>query len=203
MRRIIQFILLSTLFVALPLLAQSQPDPEPTIGTAERDDTPHPPPVEAPSLPPLDLFDMSAVTPEVFLPLISDDFMLPFEMQVLDLVNIERAKAGCGPVRADRALRQAAYLHSKDMGDNGYFSHTGRDGSSFSQRARRAGYTGSPRGENIAAGYTSPSSVMNGWMNSSGHRNNILNCNSNELGVGYYWVNKGYRHYWTQVFGRE
>ncbi len=147
--------------------------------------------------------DELALQPAVYLPYVSYSPLHPFEAEVIRLVNLERDEAGCQPLTLNAHLHEAAFLHSKDMGDNGYFSHTGRDGSSFSQRARRAGYTGSPRGENIAAGYGSPASVMNGWMKSTGHRNNILNCNSTEIGVGYYYAGKGYGHYWTQVFGRD
>lgn len=144
--------------------------------------------------------------PRAYLPAVSRPmpaFLHPYEAEVIQLVNAERQKAGCGPLVPNPFLRQAAYLHSKDMGDNGFFSHKGSNGSTFSQRARQAGYQGSPRGENIAGGYGSPASVMNGWMNSSGHRSNILNCGSDEIGVGYYYAGQGYGHYWTQVFGRK
>lgn len=147
--------------------------------------------------------DELALQPAVYLPYISYSYLHPFEAEVIRLVNLEREAVGCQPLTSNIHLHEAAYLHSKDMGVNSYFSHTGLDGSSFSQRARRAGYSGSPRGENIAAGYGSPASVMNGWMNSTGHRNNILNCNSTEIGVGYYDASQGYGHYWTQVFGRN
>lgn len=130
-------------------------------------------------------------------------FLNAFEAEVIDLVNEERLKVGCPGLNANPHLRQAAFLHSQDMGDNGFFSHTGSNGSNFVQRAQQAGYGGSPRGENIAAGYGSPAAVMSGWMNSTGHRNNILNCNSSEIGVGYYYTDQGYGHYWTQVIGRE
>ncbi len=130
-------------------------------------------------------------------------FMNEFEQAVLDLVNVERQNAGCGPVEGEYYLRTAAFLHSKDMADNGYFSHTGQNGSRFWERASAAGYEGFAAGENIAAGYRTPESVMNGWMNSSGHRANILNCSHTHLGVGYYYGDGSpYGAYWTQVFGR-
>lgn len=131
------------------------------------------------------------------------DFMNEFEQAVLTLTNEERAKAGCGPVAGQYNLRQAAYLHSKDMADNAYFNHTGQNGSRFWERAAAAGYDGFAAGENIAAGYRTAESVMTGWMNSPGHRANILNCSHTHLGVGYYYnSNAPYRAYWTQVFGR-
>ena len=132
------------------------------------------------------------------------DFMNNQEKAVLDLVNRERAQAGCPAVEAQPHLREAAFLHSKDMADNRYFSHTGQNGSRFWERAEAAGYTGFAAGENIAAGYGAPEAVMNGWMNSSGHRANILNCRHTHLGVGYYYGSGSpYGAYWTQVFGQE
>lgn len=131
-------------------------------------------------------------------------FMNNEELAVLELVNIERVAAGCGPVEGQYHLRTAAYLHSKDMADNGYFSHTGLNGSRFWERAQDAGYDGFAAGENIAAGYRTPEAVMTGWMNSPGHRNNILNCSHTHLGVGYHFGSgSSYGAYWTQVFGQE
>jgi uncharacterized protein YkwD len=134
-----------------------------------------------------------------------------FENQVLTLVNQKRAAgATCGgvykpPVPAltlDSRLRCAARKHSKDMGLNNFFSHTGSNGSSPWQRITWAGYTYSYAGENIAAGQSTPSAVMNSWMNSSGHCNNIMSPNFKHLGVGYYYRSGStYGHYWTQDFG--
>ena len=120
--------------------------------------------------------------------------------QVLTLVNAERAKAGCGALATSSALQAAAQGHSADMAANDYFSHTSQDGRSFSDRIRAAGYTGGAIAENIAAGQATASAVMTSWMNSSGHRANILNCAYRYLGVGYA---KGgtYGTYWTQDFG--
>ncbi|MFJ9661957.1 sigma-70 family RNA polymerase sigma factor [Streptomyces griseoflavus] len=116
--------------------------------------------------------------------------------QVLSLTNTERAKAGCGPVKLDDRLARAAQLHSEDMSANDYFSHTGQNGSSFVDRAKAQGHP-SPGAENIARGQSSAASVMDAWMNSEGHRANILNCSLSSLGVGVTrndWT-------WTQVFG--
>lgn len=134
-----------------------------------------------------------------------------FENQVLTLVNQKRAAgATCGgvykpPVPAltlDTRLRCAARKHSKDMGLNNFFSHTGSNGSTPWQRITSAGYTYSRAGENIAAGYSTPSTVVASWMTSSGHCNNIMSPNFKHLGVGYYYRSGSpYGHYWTQDFG--
>ena len=120
--------------------------------------------------------------------------------QFLSLVNSERAKAGCGAVRSNAALQRAAQGHSADMAAKNYFSHTSKDGRTFADRIRAAGYGGGTIGENIAAGQSTASAVMRSWMASSGHRANILNCAFTAMGVGYA---KGgsYGHYWTQDFG--
>ncbi|MBE1487801.1 CAP domain-containing protein [Plantactinospora soyae] len=121
------------------------------------------------------------------------------EAQVLEIVNRERAANGCGSVVINSDLAEAARLHSQDQGEHTNMSHTGSDGSDFVERARRAGYS-SPIGENVAMGYATPAAVMEGWMNSSGHRANILNCNAKAMGVGVATGTDG-RLYWTQVFG--
>jgi uncharacterized protein YkwD len=124
------------------------------------------------------------------------------EDQVTVLVNQRRSRAGCGPVRTDERLRAAARGHSRDMATKNYFSHTAPDGSTFVDRAAAAGY---PRnqagGENIAMGYRTPADVMAGWMDSDGHRANILNCDFKAIGVGLARDSRG-TPYWTQVFGR-
>ena len=120
--------------------------------------------------------------------------------QVLSLVNAERDKAGCNAVRSNSALNRAAQGHSADMAAQDYFSHTSKDGRTFSQRIRAAGYSGGTLGENIAAGQSTASAVMRSWMASSGHRANILNCRFTALGVGYA-RGGSYGYYWTQDFG--
>lgn len=129
--------------------------------------------------------------------------------QVLDLINAERAKAGCGPVSIDQKLTVAAQNHSNDMAANNFFDHRGSAGSQVSDRVTAAGYTWRRVGENIAAGYTTAAEVVAGWMDSPGHRANILNCTYVHTGVGYVFdpadaplAGSGwpYRYYWTQVF---
>lgn len=124
------------------------------------------------------------------------------EAEVMRLTNAERRKAGCGSLTASSQLTQAARGHSRDMVDNGYFSHSGRDGSSAGDRIERVGYRWRTYGENIAQGQTSAQSVMSGWMNSSGHRANILNCSFTQIGVGLSRGSSGGGPMtWTQVFG--
>lgn len=120
--------------------------------------------------------------------------------QVVALVNIERARAGCDPVSADAALQSAAQGHSDDMAARTYFSHTSPDGSTFADRIRGAGYRGGSIAENIAAGQRSAKAVMDAWMASPGHRANILNCTYRDIGVGYA-TGGSYGTYWTQTFG--
>jgi uncharacterized protein YkwD len=126
--------------------------------------------------------------------------MTEIELQVLEITNAERAKAGCAALRGDDKLALAAREHSTDMGVNEYFAHNSQDGTTPWDRIRAAGYD-SPGAENIAAGYATAAEVMDGWMNSPGHKANILNCNLKALGVGYYKGTKGYGTYWTQDFG--
>ncbi len=116
--------------------------------------------------------------------------------QVVALVNASRADAGCGALRVDGRIVTAAQAHSDDMAANDYFSHDSLDGRSFADRVRAAGYP-SPGGENIAQGQGSAQAVHEAWMNSSGHRANILNCGFTTIGVGVHqgtWT-------WTQDFG--
>jgi uncharacterized protein YkwD len=100
-------------------------------------------------------------------------------------------------------LRLAAQGHSQDMATNNYFSHTSLDGRTFADRIRGAGYTGSgPLGENIAAGQGSPAAVVNGWMGSTGHCQNIMSGSYRSIGVGYaFRAGSAYGAYWTQTFG--
>ncbi|MEV5975118.1 CAP domain-containing protein [Streptomyces sp. NPDC051921] len=118
--------------------------------------------------------------------------------QVIALVNAERAKAGCGALTANATLTRAAQGHSDDMAARDFFDHTNPDGAGPGDRVSAAGYPWSTYGENIAMGQSSPEQVMEAWMNSPGHRANILNCDFKEIGVGIH--NSG-GPYWTQVFG--
>jgi uncharacterized protein YkwD len=129
--------------------------------------------------------------------------------RVLALVNAERARVGCGPVSMDTKLVAAAQAHSRDMAVNNFFNHRGSSGNTVVERANAAGYSWGRIGENIAAGQSTPESVMSGWMSSAGHRENILNCRFVHIGVGYTHQTDDqplpgfsvpFYHYWTQVF---
>ncbi|WP_405094799.1 CAP domain-containing protein [Micromonospora sp. NBC_01412] len=118
--------------------------------------------------------------------------------QVVDLVNAERAKAGCGALKINSKLTTAAQAHSQDQADHRKMSHDGSDGSGVGERLDRVGYAWRAYGENVAWNQQTPAAVMNAWMNSSGHRANILNCSFTEIGVG---VATSDGPYWTQDFG--
>ncbi|MEU9124274.1 CAP domain-containing protein [Streptomyces sp. NPDC048506] len=120
------------------------------------------------------------------------------EAQVLTLVNQERARVGCSPVTADEELGTLAQRFSDDMAERGFFDHTDPDGHTPWDRARDLGIT-DLGGENIARGQANAQSVMDSWMNSPGHRANILNCEYKTLGVGAHFGPGG--PWWTQDFG--
>ncbi|MEV6584012.1 CAP domain-containing protein [Streptomyces sp. NPDC051582] len=117
--------------------------------------------------------------------------------EVVALVNQERAKVGCSALTVNPKLTAAALNHSQDMAAHSNMSHTGSDGSGPGERITRSGFTWMTYGENVAYGYSTPEQVMTGWMNSPGHRENILNCAFKEIGVGLAQPNS----YWTQDFG--
>lgn len=127
-----------------------------------------------------------------------------FATEVIDLVNRERQDAGLRPLAYSDELSLAAGLHAQEMADLDYFSHTSQDGREFDDRIRDAGYDCAFCGENIAAGYSTPDTVVAGWMNSPGHRANILDPDFCDIGVGYAAeAGSTYTHYWTQDFGRR
>ncbi|WP_328886865.1 CAP domain-containing protein [Streptomyces sp. NBC_00316] len=117
---------------------------------------------------------------------------------VLALVNQERAKVGCSPVTASAPLTSLAQNFSDDMAARGFFDHTDPDGQTPWDRAAKAGVQGLG-GENIARGQADAQAVMDSWMNSAGHRANILNCDYKTLGVGVHFGSGG--PWWTQDFG--
>ncbi|MGW0806325.1 CAP domain-containing protein [Nonomuraea sp. NPDC002799] len=122
------------------------------------------------------------------------------ENEVLRLTNAERAQGGCQPLKHDPQLRAAAFGHSSDMARTGHFDHDSQDGRTFMDRIKAAGFTGgSAFAENIAFGQPTAASVVQGWMNSPGHRANIMNCRYNLIGVGAATSSQG-RIYWTQDF---
>jgi uncharacterized protein YkwD len=120
------------------------------------------------------------------------------EAAVLALVNEARVDAGCGALTADPALAAVARAHSADMRDRDFFSHTSPEGLSPFDRAEQAGVDYS-RAENIAFGQADATAVMEAWLDSPGHRANILDCELTKLGVGVAEGTGG--PWWTQLFG--
>ncbi|MEU6145278.1 CAP domain-containing protein [Streptomyces sp. NPDC047081] len=120
------------------------------------------------------------------------------EAEVLKLVNEERAKVGCSPVAANSALSDLAETFSDAMAADGFFDHTDPSGATPWDRAAKLGIT-NLGGENIARGQATAAAVMEAWMNSEGHRANILNCDFKTLGVGVHFGTGG--PWWTQDFG--
>ena len=128
---------------------------------------------------------------------ISESEVHPYVTQILNLVNEERAKAGLSALTLDMNITAAANVRAKEIKQS--FSHTRPNGSDFSTALTEQGVTYRGSGENIAWGQKSPEQVMNGWMNSDGHRANILNKNYRNLGLGYYQDENGV-NYWVQLF---
>lgn len=120
-----------------------------------------------------------------------------FARQVVDLVNQERAKEGLSPLSIDEKAVSAAQVRAREIETS--FSHTRPNGSSFSTALTESGASYRGAGENIAWGQKTPEEVMKGWMNSPGHRANIMNEKFTSIGVGYYQNAKGV-NYWTQLF---
>jgi Cysteine-rich secretory protein family len=122
----------------------------------------------------------------------------PIEAAELALTNQARREMGLGELRCDEGLARAARLHSQDMCDQDYFDHDSQDGRTFVDRINAQGVTWRTVGENIAWGYETPEAVHQGWMDSPGHRRNILNGSYGRIGIGH--VECDGRHYWTQDF---
>ena len=119
-----------------------------------------------------------------------------YEQEVVRLVNIERGKYGLSPLTENWELSRVARYKSEDMRAKRYFDHTSPTYGSPFNMIRAFGLSYRSAGENIAMGYATPAAVVNGWMNSAGHRANILNASYTKIGVGY--VAAG--NYWTQMF---
>lgn len=122
-----------------------------------------------------------------------------FIQQVVDLVNAERAKEGLSPLTIDTKVQAAAQVRAVECEQS--FSHTRPNGSSFATALKEQNVSYMSAGENIAWGQRSPEAVMNAWMNSEGHRANIMNANYTTIGVGYYQNANG-TNYWCQLFTR-
>ena len=122
--------------------------------------------------------------------------VLSYESEVIRLVNEVRRENGLKALTANWELSRVARYKSQDMLNKGYFSHTSPTYGTPSQMIKAFGLSFRTAGENIARGYPTPQAVVNGWMNSSGHRANILNASYTQIGVGYV----AQVNYWTQMF---
>lgn len=111
----------------------------------------------------------------------------------------EETKASVAALQWSDELALAALRHSNDMQANDYFDHQSQDGRTFSDRAKDAGFTGSPVGENIAGGYPTEAAVMTGWMESPGHCRNIMTSNATHIGI----AKSDEEALWTMVLGKE
>lgn len=125
-----------------------------------------------------------------------DKFVLEYEKEVVRLVNKERNLRGLNSLTMDWELSRVARYKSQDMHDKGYFSHNSPTYGSPFDMMSSFGIPYRSAGENIAKGQATPQAVVNAWMNSSGHRANILNSSYKKIGVGYFADG----NYWTQMF---
>ncbi|MFB4169096.1 CAP domain-containing protein [Virgibacillus sp. JSM 102003] len=119
-----------------------------------------------------------------------------YTSNVIKLTNQERSNQGLSPLKAHKKLSNVARNKAQDMQSNGYFSHTSPTYGSPFDMMKNAGVSYQSAGENIARGQKSPQQVVDAWMNSQGHRENILNENFTHIGVGY--TESG--NYWSQMF---
>lgn len=119
-----------------------------------------------------------------------------FPLEVLRLVNLERARVGALPLKFAKDLESSAYVRAKELPIK--FSHTRPDGSKCFTAMPQIGHM---LGENLAGGQSSPQQVVQAWMDSKTHRDNMLNKKFTEMGVVYYYQsNSKYKHYWVQHF---
>ncbi|MFF9345112.1 MULTISPECIES: CAP domain-containing protein [unclassified Streptomyces] len=120
---------------------------------------------------------------------------------VIALVNAERDRAGCGPLRTEKRLARAAQGHADDMAARDYYAHASPEGRDGGDRISAAGYGWSAWGENIHKGPKTPERAMDDWMESPAHRANILNCSFRDIGVGVALTADG--PWWVQDFGTK
>lgn len=125
-----------------------------------------------------------------------------FQALMLKAVNAERSKAGLESLCTNAKLQAAAQGHSDDMASEDFMSHEGSDGSTMSERVTAQDYNWTALAENVAAGQVDVDAVMDSWMDSPGHKVNILDATYTQFGTGYaYNEDSEYKHYWTQNFG--
>ncbi len=153
---------------------------------------------------------LSAVLMAASLPVAA---MTTQESEVLDLINQERARHGCGALSVNARLSAAAEGHAVAMANKNFFGHKGPNGSTLRSRSNAAGYRGGALAENIAAGWSTPQKTVAEWMASSGHRRNILTCKYRETGIAMVYdpndapipgqPSHPMKYYWVQVFGKK
>lgn len=129
--------------------------------------------------------------------------------EVLAIINAARADAGCPPLKLNSKLMAAARVHANNMAKKDFFGHANKDGSKFSNRVKKQGYRYKMVAENIAAGQATARAAAYGWLQSPGHRRNILNCKMKDTGIAVAYQaddkpmmgnSKPFYYYWVQVF---
>lgn len=134
------------------------------------------------------------------------------EAEALAMINAYRADAGCGPLQPQPQLIDAARKHANAMAKQNFFSHNSKNGTKFGNRVRASGFKGKKLAENIAAGQRTAAEVVSIWMNSPGHRKNILTCSLNRTGIAVAYdpedevlpgQSHPMRYYWVQDFGKQ
>lgn len=133
-------------------------------------------------------------------PVVKEPQLEQIVIDILNLTNAERQKAGLSNLKIHNEVQTLAMLKAKDLHVNHYFDHISPVYGSPFEMMENAGLAYKTAGENIAAGYPTAEAVVNGWMNSPGHRANILNANYTHIGIGYYKANSGYGTYYVQMF---
>jgi uncharacterized protein YkwD len=124
------------------------------------------------------------------------------ERQAVDKINEYRRQAGCGPLTLNDQLSAAAERHSKDMAAKNFMSHTGSDGSTITTRINDSGYPWQRIGENIAVGYATADTVVDGWYNSAPHKANMLDCRFRDIGMSLEMnTATQWKYFWTNTFG--
>jgi uncharacterized protein YkwD len=142
---------------------------------------------------------MAAAQQDVSPDSVSGSVSSPVQQQVLTLVNENRRRGGCDDLSLDRRLIAAANRHASDMARRGYFAHRSPGGEGAGERVEDAGYRWSRYGENIARGQDSPYDVVDGWMHSPEHRENIMDCDLHQMGIGLAFAGDK-TPYWVQDF---
>jgi uncharacterized protein YkwD len=190
--------------------AQQQPAQEPPAQHPPRDEPADEPDKQRPDReqpdraqpdrkPPVRLRPAASANRDVTPGSVSGSVNAPVQRQVLALVNENRRRGGCDDLTLDRRLIVAANRHAADMARRGYFAHRSPNGQGAGDRVEDAGYDWSRYSENIARGQDSPAEVVNGWMNSPGHRENIMDCRMHQMGVGLAFDREN-TAYWVQDF---